>query len=377
MMWNLRNMMVSLEDNDLKKIGILTFHRAYNFGAVLQTYALEEAIGTISNDTEVCVIDYRNDRIENAFHSKSAKSKLMNVIKFLFYHTYYVETRKKAKLFDTFIEKYILLSPKCESIDDFKDEYDSVVVGSDQVWNLDMTLNDVNYFLPYDVGARKLSYAASFGKSKFSEEQKKVIYKELQSFDSVLVRENAGEKLVADLGIEAHKVVDPTLLISKEHWKTLCEPCNVNRPFILIYIVASETYSISLAKKMAEKKGWDIIYVDPPRYKYDGVHRLKEAGPSQFLWLIDNAEFVITTSYHGLILSMNLNTPFLYELSHVEGNTNSRLEEVIETYQLQDFAISSDIVEQYSNPVYDWKSINERIEDNRQKSLTVLCNSIR
>lgn len=370
------NYKVCLEDDILKKIGILTFHRAYNFGAVLQTYALEEAIKMISNNAEVCVIDYRNDRIENAFHSKSLKSKLKNVIKYMLYHDYYVETQKKAKLFEAFIEKYISLSPQYESADEFKNEYDSIIVGSDQVWNLDMTVNDVNYFLPYDVGAKKLSYAASFGKSKLSEEQKKVIHTKLLSFDSVLVRESDGEKLATDLGVEAHKVVDPTLLISREHWGSLCEACKVNKPYILIYIVASETYSISLAKKIAKEKGWDIIYVDPPRYKYEYVNKLKEAGPSQFLWLIQNAEIVITTSYHGLILSMNLNTPFLYELSHIEGNTNSRLEEVIETYQLRRYAVDSDNMEQYADLEYDWECINNCIMDNRQKSFTVLRDSI-
>lgn len=370
------NYNVCLEDNIMKKIGILTFHRAYNFGAVLQTYALEETIRMISNNTEVSVIDYRNDRIENAFHSKSLKSKLKNVIKFVLHHDYYVDTQKKAELFDTFIEKYISVSTQYESADEFKNEYDSIIVGSDQVWNLDMTINDMNYFLPYDVGAKKLSYAASFGKSKFSEEQKKAIHAKLLSFDSILVRESDGEKLATNLGVEAHKVVDPTLLISKEHWESLCEVCKVNKPYILIYIVASETYSISLAKKIAKKNGWDIIYVDPPRYKFEDVNKLKEAGPSQFLWLIKNAEIVITTSYHGLILSMNLNIPFLYELSHIKGNTNSRLEEIIETYQLWRYAIDSDNMEQYADLKYDWEHINNRIIDNRQKSLTILCDSI-
>lgn len=360
----------------MKKLGILTFHRAYNFGAVLQTYALETAINDILSDTEVCVIDYRNSRIENAFHAKSIKSKLMNAIKFLFYHGYYVECEKKAKLFDAFVKEHISLSSKCESIEDVKDSYDIIVAGSDQVWNLDMTHGDVTYFLPYDSGAKKLSYAASFGKTLFSDSQKNLMRDLLQEFETVLVRENAGLDIAKDFGVLADKVVDPTLLLNKEQWSLLCKPCKVNKPFILVYIVAEETYSISLAKKIAKEMSWDVLYVDPPRYKYDGIIRLKEAGPSEFLWLIMNAELVITTSYHGTILSMNLNTPFLYELSHVEGNTNSRLEDVVESYSLHKFTVINDDISNYTSLHYDWKSINNQIDHNRKKSIEKLISSI-
>ena len=178
------------------------------------------------------------------------------------------------------------------------------------------------------------------------------------------------------MGIKGKKVVDPTLLVRREHWERLCEPCNVNRPYILLYIVAKETYSVSLAKRIAEKEGWDVIYLDPPRFNVEGTIRMKTAGPSQFLWLIRNAELVVTTSYHGLIFSLNMNTPFLYEMAHVEGNTNSRLEEVVDTYELQGYAINSNDIGVYAQAVYDWKIINHAIEENRRASLNALEQSI-
>lgn len=361
---------------DMKKIGILTFHRAYNFGAVLQSYAVQQAIRSISDDVDACIIDYRCNRIESWFHSKTIKSKLKNVYRFCFHHNYYVELRKKEKLFNSFTKRYFILSPKCISWKDFYNHYDAIVVGSDQVWNMDMTQNDINFFLPYEIGARKLTYAASFGKSEFSEEQKGLVRKFVGSFDSVLIREEAGVRFAESLGITSRKVVDPTLLISCEHWKTLCEPCDVTKPFILLYIVAKETYCVSLAKKIAEEKGWDVIYLDPPRFDFEGVTRMKDTGPGQFLWLIQNAKLVVTTSYHGLIFSLNLNTPFLYEMAHVEGNTNSRLEEVVDTYDLQDYAIQSDSIELYKNASYDWEKLNHMVEDSRNTSMDILRRTI-
>lgn len=361
----------------MKKIGILTFHRAYNFGAVLQTYALEESIRNISDELEVTIIDYRNNRIENWFHSKSFKSKMKEVYKFFFYHKYYQETRKKARLFDSFTKKYFSLSKECNSLNDVNKYYDAIVVGSDQVWNYDMTWNDANYFLPYQKGAKKLSYAASFGKSNFSEEQCIDMKKYLQSFRTVLVREGAGVKFANSLQITAQKVVDPTLLLNKKEWKKFCEPCtNIMKPYILVYLVAEETYSMVLAKKIAKLKKWDVVYLDPPRFHFEGITRMKEAGPGQFLWLIENAELVVTTSYHGLLFSINLNTPFLYELSHVKGNTNSRIEEIVHTYKLEKYSIESDNVELYNESTYNWELINQKINQKREESIRILKESI-
>lgn len=360
----------------MKKIGILTFHRAYNFGAVLQTYAVQQAVRSISDDFDVSVIDYRCDRIENWFHSKSLRSKLKNLYRYCFHHSYYNEIVQKEKLFNAFTAKQLSLSKKCTSWKDFHERHDAIIVGSDQVWNLDMTQNDINYFLPYENGAKKLSYAASFGKSEFSPEQTELVQKYVPSFASVLIREEAGVQFAEGLGIRGQKVVDPTLLVPREHWELLCEPCKVNRPYVMLYIVAKETYSISLAKKIAKKEGWDVVYVDPPRFHTEGTVRMKAAGPGQFLWLIKHAALVVTTSYHGLIFSLNMNTPFLYEMAHVEGNTNSRLEEVAVTYELQDYAIESDDIALYENAAYDWDRLNHAVEDNRNASMRLLRRSM-
>ena len=360
----------------MKKIGILTFHRAYNFGAVLQTYAVQQAARSISDNLDISIIDYRCNRIESWFHSKSIKSKLKKIYRYCFSHDYYTEIITKEKLFNAFTKKYFTLSKKCVSWREFYNCFDAIIVGSDQVWNLDMTQNDINYFLPYKKGAKKLTYAASFGKSDFSEEQTEIARKYVPDFESVLIREEAGIQFANRLGVRGHKVVDPTLLVKRDHWELLCEPCKINRPFILLYLVAKETYSISLAKKIAQKEGWDVIYLDPPRFNVAGTIRIKAAGPSHFLWLIKHAKLVITTSYHGLIFSLNMNTPFLYEMAHVVGNTNSRLEEVVDTYSLHDYAIQSDDIKLYTKNVYDWNRINQLVEDNRKASMKALKQSI-
>ena len=147
---------------------------------------------------------------------------------------------------------------------------------------------------------------------------------------------------------------------------------NITKKYILLYLVAEETHSIELAKNLAKKKNLEVIYVDPPRFQFEGITRLKEAGPAEFLWLIMNAEYVVTTSYHGLIFSLNLNTPFLFERANNIGNTNSRLNEVVQLFGLEKYSIKSSNASDYDDLEYDWERINSRIEEERKKSLALL-----
>lgn len=356
----------------MKTIGILTFHRAYNFGAVLQAYALQKTISNMGKNCEV--IDYRNPRIENSFHSASMKSKLLSVIKYVVYHNYFVEGKRKAKLFADFTEKYLELSECYKGSEQFKDCYEKIIVGSDQVWNIEMTQGDKNFFLPYKEGALKLSYAASFGKKSFSKENEYIMSELLKDFENLYVRESAGKDIVNRLlKKEATTVVDPTLLIDSSCWRKIAfQPTKITKKYILLYLVADETYSIELAKNIAKAKNLEVIYVDPPRFQFEGITRLKEVGPAEFLWLVMKAEYVITTSYHGLIFSLNLNTPFLFEKANNIGNTNSRLDEIVQLFGLEKYAIKSSNALDYNGLEYDWKRINSRIEEERKKSLALL-----
>ena len=114
----------------------------------------------------------------------------------------------------------------------------------------------------------------------------------------------------------------------------------------------------------------------PGRYKIDGIINIKDVGPDEFIWLINNATYVITTSFHGLIFSLNFNIPFLFELNHKTNNANSRLIEVMNTYGLEKFSIESDDLYDYINLSYDWERINNLIESGREKSKQLLLNSL-
>ncbi len=359
----------------MKKVGVLTFHRAHNFGAVLQAYALQKAIE--KKGYECQIVDYRNPKIEKWFHNATIKVKVKNLAKYVLHHSYTVEKKKKGRRFDKFISENINLSKVYRCAECFKDDYDAVVVGSDQVWNLDMTGGDMNFFLPYDNGAAKLTYAASFGKNTVPDIYKAEVKNCLSSFESLYVREQDGVKLISEIsGKKAERTSDPTLLLDKNEWKKVSKPILEGKKYVLLYLVANQTHAIEIAKKMAEKKGCEVVYVDPPRQTTDGVINLMDVGPGEFLHLIANAECVVTTSFHGLILSINHNVPFLFELSNQTQNTNSRLNEVNNTYSLEKYRIKSNNIDDYTDISYDWSLINEKISDERNESMNKLIASL-
>ena len=359
----------------MKKIGILTFHRAYNYGAVLQVYALQQTIAMNGNECEI--IDYRTPRVEEWFHARTTKAKLKRIALLLLYRDYYVKMKRKESKFNCFSKEHLQISPKFKNADGFKNIYDAVVVGSDQVWNLQMTRLDYTFFLPYKNGALKLSYAASFGSSSVPEESTELLKQYLRDFQIILVRERDGVDIANKLvGKPAEKVIDPTFLVDKEHWLSLSKFEKRKNGYILLYLVAQPTYAVDVAKEIAKKHGLDILYVDPPRKPLDNINSLMDVGPEEFLGLISNAEYVITTSYHGLILSMNLNTPFLFELNGSAQNTNSRINEIIGEYHLEQYQINTNIIDEYDHLDYDWDYINEHIEDNRAYSMAKLSGSL-
>ena len=203
----------------MKKIGIVTFHRAINFGGVLQSYALQKKLKDYGLDVEE--IDYySNDvyKIYNYFYVGKFNI-IKTPIKIALNFGFFIKNIRIKKKFNKFREKYIqtsdFLSSK-EKVINYINRYDYIISGSDQVWNKDITLNDYDF---YDLSLfntnNKISYAASVGKDDISE-QEKAYYKNLiKEYNSVSVRESS---LQNTLGEEVSHVMDPVFLLEKEEW---------------------------------------------------------------------------------------------------------------------------------------------------------------
>ena len=181
--------------------GIITFHRAVNYGAVLQTYALQEALRNLNIDSEV--IDYRDNIIDNRFKFFYDKSLKKLVKDFIYFPIFY----RKNKKFEKFIEGNIVTTKKiirnCDELNQLK-EFDQYITGSDQVWNYRLTNWDEAYFLDFvKDNKKKNSYAASFGMNEIPKKEQEKYKSLLSQFNHISVREENGIEIIHKATISA------------------------------------------------------------------------------------------------------------------------------------------------------------------------------
>ena len=284
------------------KIGILTFHNADNYGAVLQCYALQEALKKNFPDCDVSVVDYRNAEIEKAYRIiQCRKTILGNFTQFL----YFPKTFKKRHNFVDFRKKYL-----CTGSSQYND-YDVIFYGSDQIWNFDITGGDLVYF-GKNFNGIKIAYGASDGgKINGAEEGVKNL---LDDFNSISCREKSlSEKISCVMNQEIPTVCDPVFLLSKDEWLKIAEkPREEN--YVLAYRIAENLDFDSEVEKTAlklGKKAVQIIYLKSLRKLfYKNQHFVEGISVERFLGYIANAELVITTSFHGTAFSIIFERPF-------------------------------------------------------------------
>lgn len=355
----------------MKKIGVMTFHRAANYGAVLQAYALSYVLQALGNDVKI--IDYRCQRIENLYDPFSAKAAqgLPGKIKKLLRWN---QLRVKGKRFAAFREKYLALTVPCYNQEQLKAaarELTVCVTGSDQVFNLQETGGDRAYLLDFaDGGQKKLAYAASFGTKHMSESDRKLLAEQLQSFDGISVRESSAVELARTLsGKQAALALDPVLLLHQDVWEKLWKkPKHVPENYVLAYMMAG---SDALTQK-AYQLGENVVIVNPTlkqQLRNRDCRQYPAASPEEFLWLFGNAHTVVTNSFHGLAFAIVFRKDFYVELTNKDRA--GRLQELLALIGLEDRILPC------KNPgPIDWERVEGILTHYREQSLDFLQKGI-
>lgn len=351
------------------RIGIITYHRAKNLGAMLQCYALQKTIQKYKGECEI--IDYRNDRMEESYRVKKIKEvhSLKEKIKNILFMKKNKEFEIVRKEFNEKIQKISKETYNKDNIIEANQKYDLFITGSDQVWNPKLNYNDENYFLDFVTdNKKKNSYAASFGTSELKEEEKKKIKEQLMKFNKISVREKEGQKIVKDLlNRDCQVVLDPTLLLDKEQWDKLIVPERiVKERYIFVYIVAYTPTLLDFARKLGKEKKCKVICFHTSYQKYRGMKNLNKVSPQDFLNYIKNAEAVVTSSFHGLCFAVNLQKEFYYELDEGKINNNSRLITLANTLNLEGRRI---IAGNCSREEIDYNKVEEKLKKEREKSI--------
>lgn len=365
----------------MKKIGILTFHNAYNYGAMLQAYALQKKIST-KNYVEI--IDYRNKVIEKQYKlirpyqkslKKFIKSLCGDIIMFPL-------NLKRKNVFIKFMKKRYILSSKIKTskdLDDIIRKYDVIIVGSDQVWNIGLTEGLSNiYTLNFDSKALKISYAASVGDASQINENIDVFQEKLKDINYISVREeDARDELSKIIQKKIKVVLDPTLLLKKEEWEELLDKGKYDEEkYILAYVVEADKEYIKIVNDLSQKTGLKVIHFNKFNPGYNNV--LKNAyteGPLEFVNYIKNAEYVVATSFHATVFSIIFNKKF-FIIPHKK--TGSRVTNLLDKLGIKGRTFNS--FNEFKKIDYNfdtnWEEVNNKLDIERENSINWLFNAI-
>lgn len=301
------------------KIGIFTFHCAANYGAVLQTYCLQEVLKNMGH--EVYVIDYRPKYLIEPYKTFSYDSASFNSFfskcKGLIRACLVAPIRwKRNSVFARFIHDYINLYQL--DLNDASNDFDVFIFGSDQIWNPKITNGFDKIYLgdfPAAKGKKLIAYAASAGSvSNFSNENVNYFLSRLKYFDKVLVREKSlAEFIRRKTFIISEVVFDPVLLAGPTILYKLLdnnEIKNQKRPYLLLFQLIRNDDIAKYAADVAKNKGLKLIEVATMRESIFNENQKQTLSVKQLLFYFVNAAYIITSSFHGTVLSILFNKPF-------------------------------------------------------------------
>lgn len=297
----------------MKKIGLITYHNPCNYGATLQAYATVKFFEELGFET--LVINYVPSSMRNFGKlSKTVNDINGNIIKKISVGCIKNFSYKRMKkLFDKYSNALLPLSevyPDYQSLVDNPPNVDIYCTGSDQVWNNHYTkVFERAFFLDF-ISEKKscFSFAASFGKKSFSDDENEQLKKMLSKYEFISVREKDGLNILKNLGFSNSKqIFDPTLMVNYDVWKNLASKniSNNKEKYILVYQLHGDSEAYKLAKRYSKKKNIKIIKINTMYHQYKiGCTNKLLPTIQDFLAYIRDAEYVFTDSFHGVVFSL-------------------------------------------------------------------------
>lgn len=363
------------------KIGLLTFHRAENFGAVLQCLALQHYLAQKGYDVQI--VDYRNPSIEHQYDIFSpwvfSQYNSLYVGLCIYVKRFYdIRSRLRKKiLYSQFRNQYYHKTKVYKQIDNPL-HFDAIIVGSDQVWNLSLCKGiDHVYFLDFPMfkHTKKIAYAASSELNSFEllRNNKDKIGKLLSSFNDISVREaQLQEELKDYIDQKIEVCIDPTFLESQQFYRSIAiEP--EEKDYILVYHLTENSEATHLAENIAKEKNKKIVEIHAGFVRTKDKRRHKDnLGPKELLGYILNAEIVITTSFHGMALSLIFNKQFVV----MRTQTVTRMQNLLNIVDLNDRIINTAKDYFKLNPI-DYGKVCMNLEREIEKSKLFLMKSLK
>lgn len=325
-----------------KRIGIVTlYYKNFNYGGLLQAYALQNTIESLGFEAEQISIDRRGlEKLETQISIKKFVRyqiirRLNNTLKDI-RAGFFSQKRKKS---NAYFEEFMMSIPHSkvynkDTIQQVNSEYDCFVCGSDQIWNPIYSCD--MYFLNFvSNDKKKISYAASIGLETLKEEEAIKITKNIENFDAISVREEIGRDILKSyLKRKIEVVLDPTFLLDSKDWDRITEDNKFDFEYMFVYCLGFTNSFAQLIRNFAREKGLKIINIPTrPEHISIGDINLYEVGPKEFISLIKHSSFVLTDSFHASVFSIIYRKQFRTfsrEISGKNHTMNSRIQTLMD-----------------------------------------------
>lgn len=366
-----------------KKLGIITFHSAENYGAFLQVYAMQKNLEKYNELFDIEIIDYRPDYITNTYKIKFnifGQKNIIRILKSIIISVITLPSQIKKKYrFNKCLKKLTLSKGTYYDNRQLNKSniYDVVILGSDQIWNPMITKGvDKAYFGQGLKGVKKIiGYAVSLGVSYYYEKDIQEMKEYIPYIESIGLRESSSIEMLKQIeDREYNHVLDPTFLVDKKFWNEFSKDIKLEK-YILVYQLESNDRIMEDAYKIAKEKGLKIVCFSEPSlknvYRDMKIYSIYDSGPREFLGAIKNADIILTNSYHATCFSIIFNKLF-FTYSH--SKTSSRMTDLANilgfNYRIIKYGESVyDTVRE--SEIYDnsfFRKININLQEYRKKS---------
>ena len=372
-----------------KKVGLLTFHAAYNYGSVLQAYATKVSIDKLGSDCQT--INFRFKGQEKMYSLYNFHGNLRSILSNFYVMPKHFLRAQRSRRFEAFIKDYLnptkVVRSRSEILEDLP-KFDTYLSGGDQLWNLhvveynrDVSVAGV-YYQDFIKDARKASFSTSIGNTKFEELQAQKDF--LKDFDYISTREKVAAEMIGDVidhAIPVDEVLDPVFLLDTDDWKKLVnEERIIKERYVLVYTLSSrrfiESWSVAV-KPFADKHNLKVVFVSPKfTSPFKDIITVLNAGPLEFLNLYANADVVIADTFHALCFSILFRKPF-YVLGNKYYKDDIRKTALVKKLLLEDRMISDEsILKDIDDYSINYAVANQVIEKERFHSIECLRKAI-
>ncbi|MCL2003777.1 MAG: polysaccharide pyruvyl transferase family protein [Oscillospiraceae bacterium] len=361
------------------KTGLVTFHAAHHYGAMLQACALAKTVAGLAGGCEL--IDYvRPDTLEGntvfqkGFSPAAAARNLHSLLSLS-------ALRLRYDRFETFMREAMQLSPKryltLAELRAEPPEYDVYISGSDQIWNpfiFKENRFDLSFFSAFAKSGRRIAYAPSFGSAAIDGAVADELRGLVRDFSHLSAREAAGAEILEKVsGRGVPVVLDPTLLLTREEWGAAAGERALERPYLLAYFVSPPELLSDAARRVKKRMGVEAVQLAGTRRRMPGADRMVfDAGPREFISLFQNASFVLTNSFHGAVFSILFQKPFICGAGSGEDGRVSRTGNLLGLLGMEPRLDGGEV----DLSDIDYGAVEARLRSERERSLLYLQNAL-